>query len=150
FVETQQLRDKLAQAEKSTATLAAQLAAAQQNILEQRKLLDDAHAQLKASFASVSAEALAKNNEAFLQLAKERFATLSTQAAGTLDERKAAIEGLLKPMAELLATYQSRLTDIEKSRVESYSMLREQLGSLAEIQRTLNTQTNQLVTALRR
>src|SRR5205823_2799495 len=60
------------------------------------------------------------------------------------------IEGLLKPMQELLGAYQSRLGDIEKSRVESYSMLREQLGSLAEIQRTLNMQTNQLVTALRR
>jgi len=148
--ETQQLREKLGQSERSTAGLTAQLGAAQQNILEQRKLLDDAHAQLRESFASVSAEALAKNNEAFLQLAKERFATLSTQAAGTLDERKAAIEGLLKPMQELLAAYQGRLGEIEKSRVESYSMLREQLGSLAEIQRTLNTQTNQLVTALRR
>src|SRR5439155_4109964 len=66
------------------------------------------------------------------------------------DQRKAQIEGLLKPMQELLGAYQNRLGEIEKSRVESYSMLREQLGSLAEIQRTLNTQTNALVTALRR
>src|SRR5437867_10461311 len=53
-------------------------------------------------------------------------------------------------MQEILGAYQARLSDIEKSRVESYSMLREQLGSLAEIQRTLNLQTSQLVTALRR
>jgi DNA recombination protein RmuC len=51
---------------------------------------------------------------------------------------------------ELLGVYQSRLHDIEKSRVESYSMLREQLGTLVETQRTLNLQTGQLVTALRR
>src|SRR5437016_7112095 len=115
-------------AERKCAALTAQLAAAQQNIAEQRRLLEDAQQQLKQAFATVSADALAKNNEAFLALAKEKFATLSTEAAGNLDERKAQIETLLKPMQELLGTYQSRLADIEKSRVESYSMLREQLG----------------------
>jgi DNA recombination protein RmuC len=130
--------------------MSARLAAAQENVAEQRQLLERAHEQLAQSFATVSAEALAKNNEAFLQLAKQRFNTLSAEASGTLDERKAQIEGLLKPMQQLLGTYQSRLAEIEKSRVESYSMLREQLGSLAEIQRTLNTQTGELVTALRR
>jgi len=130
--------------------MSARLAAAQENVAEQRQLLDRAHEQLRQSFASVSAEALAKNNEAFLSLARERFATLSAEATGTLEERKAQIEGLLKPMQQLLGTYQTRLGEIEKSRVESYSMLREQLGSLAEIQRTLNTQTGELVSALRR
>ncbi len=148
--QTENLRDKLSEADKSAAALSAQLVATQQNFVEQRKLLDDAYNQLRQSFASVSAEALAKNNEAFLHLAKERFTTLSTEAAGSLEQRKTAIEGLLKPMQELLTGYQTRLGEVEKSRVESYSMLREQLGSLSEIQRTLNTQTNQLVSALRR
>lgn len=130
--------------------MSARLAAAQENVAEQRQLLERAHEQLAQSFATVSAEALAKNNEAFLQLAKQRFNTLSAEATGTLEERKAQIEGLLKPMQQLLGQYQSRLGEIEKSRVESYSMLREQLGSLAEIQRTLNTQTGELVSALRR
>src|SRR5581483_11682362 len=127
-----------------------QLRSAQQNLTEQRQLLEDAQAKLRDAFASVSAEALARNNEAFLHLAKERFAALATEAAGSLDQRKAQIQTLLAPMQELLNQYQSRLADIEKSRVESYSMLREQLGSLTEIQRTLNTQTSQLVSALRR
>ena len=144
------LRSQLAAAQRESASLAAQVRAAEQNLAEQRKLLDDAQARLRDAFASVSADALARNNEAFLHLAKERFAALSTEAAGSLDQRKAQIETLLAPMQELLNQYQSRLGDIEKSRVESYSMLREQLGTLSEIQRTLNTQTNQLVSALRR
>jgi DNA recombination protein RmuC len=147
---TDQLRDQLSNADKSAATLSAQLTSAQQNLEEQRKLLDDANIKLKESFATVSAEALAKNNEAFLHLAKERFSTMSAEATGSLDQRKTQIELLLKPMQEILNQYQSRLTDIEKSRVESYSMLREQLGTLAETQRSLNTQTSQLVSALRR
>ena len=144
------IRAQLSDAQTQQATLAAQLEGARQNLAEQRQLLDDAQAQLKQAFASVSAEALAKNNEAFLQLAKERFTTLATEATGSLEQRKAQIEGLLKPMQEMLNQYQSRLSEIEKSRVESYSMLREQLGTLAETQRTLNVQTSQLVSALRR
>jgi DNA recombination protein RmuC len=148
--QTESLRQLVSAAEKDAATLAAQLKSAQENIAEQKQLLDDAHNQLRTAFASVSAEAIAKNNEAFLQLAKERFAQLSTEATGSLEQRKAQIEGLLKPMQEMLGQYQQRVAEIERSRVESYSMLREQLGVLAETQRTLNTQTGQLVSALRR
>ena len=132
------------------ATLGAQLRAAEEKCEEQRQLLADAQEKLRDAFSSLSAEALAKNNEAFLQLAKEKFASLSVEATGSLEQRKAQIEGMLKPLHELLGVYQSRLHDIEKSRVESYSMLREQLGTLVETQRTLNLQTGQLVTALRR
>ncbi len=148
--ETAHVRAQLSAAERQAATLAAELRGAQQNLAEQRSLLVDAQERLRESFSHLSAEALAKNNEAFLHLARQRFESLSKEATGTLDERKAQIEGLLKPLNELLGQYQIRLTDIEKSRTEGYSSLREQLGSLAEVQRTLGTQTNQLVNALRR
>jgi DNA recombination protein RmuC len=148
--QTDALRQQLSDARRQAAELGTQLTAAQQNIAEQRELLRDAQAKLREAFASVSAEALAKNNEAFLQLARERFNALSVEAAGSLDQRKAQIEALLAPLQQILNQYQTRLADIEKSRVESYSMLREQLGSLTEIQRTLNAQTTQLVSALRR
>src|ERR1041385_6930114 len=83
-------------ADRACAALRARLAAAQDGLVEQRRLLDDAQAQLRQAFASVSAEALARNNEAFLHLAKERFSTISAEATGSLDQRKAHIEGLLK------------------------------------------------------
>ncbi len=144
------VRERFTAAERTEASLTAQLRAAEQKCADQKQLLDQAHEKLRDAFAAVSQEALAKNNEAFLTLAKERFAAAQTEAAGSLDERKAQIEGLLKPLQEMLNQYQVRVGDIEKSRVESYSMLREQLGILAETQRTLNTQTGQLVSALRR
>lgn len=146
----QALRDQLAESEKRSAGLTAQLQGAQQNIAEQRRLLDEAQVKLRDAFAHVSAEALAKNNEAFLALARERFSVQTQEAAGTLDERKAQIDGMLKPMRELMTQYQLRLTEVERSRVESYSMLREQLGVLAEASRTLDTKTGQLVNALSR
>ncbi|MCC7350944.1 MAG: DNA recombination protein RmuC [Phycisphaerales bacterium] len=148
--QAQSLRNQLVDSEKQSAALSAQLQSAQQNIAEQKRLLDDAQVKLREAFAHVSAEALAKNNEAFLALARERFSAQSKEAAGSLDERKAQIEGMLKPMRELMTQYQLRLTEVERSRVESYSMLREQLGMLAEASRTLDSRTGQLVTALSR
>jgi DNA recombination protein RmuC len=147
---TQALNGQLMDAQKQSAALSANLQSAQQNIAEQKRLLDEAQIKLREAFAHVSAEALAKNNEAFLALARERFSAQSTEAAGTLDERKAQIEGMLKPMRELMSQYQLRLSEVEKSRVESYSMLREQLGMLTEASRTLDTKTGQLVNALSR
>ena len=149
-LQTQSLRDSLAESERNLAAARTQFTAAEQNLLEQRGLIGHAQEQLRLAFASASAEALAKNNEAFLQLARERFATISAEAVGSLDQRKEQIDALLKPMRELMGQYQVRVGEIEKSRVESYSMLREQLGTLAETQRTLNAQTSQLVTALSR
>lgn len=146
----QSLRDSLGQSDRDLAGARTQLSAAEKNLVEQRDLLGHAQEQLRLAFASASAEALAKNNEAFLQLAKERFATISAEAVGSLEQRKEQIDALLKPMREVMDRYQIRVGEIEKSRVESYSMLREQLGALAESQRTLNAQTSQLVTALSR
>ncbi|MGD0390428.1 MAG: DNA recombination protein RmuC [Tepidisphaeraceae bacterium] len=149
-IQTQTLRDSLADSERNLAAARTQFAAAQRNLVEQRELISHAQEQLRLAFSSASAEALARNNEAFLQLAKERFATISAEAVGSLDQRKEQIDAMLKPLRELMDQYQLRVGEIEKSRVESYSMLREQLGTLAETQRTLNTQTSQLVTALSR
>src|SRR4051812_11398163 len=60
------LRTQLSSAEKQAATLAAELKGAQQNVIEQKQLLDSAQEKLRESFSHLSAEALAKNNEAFL------------------------------------------------------------------------------------
>lgn len=148
--ESRQAVEKCSQSEQRCAGLMTELRLAEQNFAEQKKMLDEAQGKLREAFAGVSAEALAKNNEAFLQLAKEKFAALSTEATGSLDKRKVEIEAMLKPLNETMNQYQQRLGEIEKARVESYSQLREQLGALQETERTLNLNTTQLVSALRR
>ena len=81
--QTESLRSELALAQSHAASLSAELRGAQQNLAEQHQLLEDAQTKLRDAFASVSADALAKNSETFLQLARERFAALS--AAVELD-----------------------------------------------------------------
>lgn len=119
--------------------LRGQLAATQ----EQLRQLELVESRFREAFASLSADALARNNEAFLSLAREKFTALSTEANGSLEQRKTQIEALLAPMQEVLNQYQARLADIEKSRIDSYASLRDQVGAL-------NLQTSQLVNALRR
>jgi DNA recombination protein RmuC len=145
-----ELRRQLSDAQTQQAVAASQLDSTQRNLEEQRRLLEEAQVRLRDAFSALSADALAKNNQAFLQLARENFAILSKEASGSLDQRNAQMDAQIKPLREMLGQYQQRLGDIEKSRTESYSMLREQLGTLAETQRTLHVQTNQLVTALSR
>jgi DNA recombination protein RmuC len=135
----QDLRNQLTQAQIGQASLTAQVEAAQLNLAEQRKLLDEARVALRDAFGNVSAEALARNNEEFLKLASLSF-----------EQRKQQVDALLQPLKQTLDQMQTRSGDIEKARVESYSMLREQIGTLTESQRVLNTHTAQLVTALSR
>src|SRR5690606_9095022 len=101
----EQLRGEISTTRQECARLSAQLETARQSFEEQKQSLNEAHTKLREAFAHVSAEALAKNNEAFLHLAKQRFATISAEATGSLEQRKAQIEGLLKPMQELLNQY---------------------------------------------
>jgi DNA recombination protein RmuC len=133
------LRQQLSQAQVGQASLAAQVDAARQNLAEQRKLLDEAQVALRDAFGNVSAQALARNNEEFLKLASVSF-----------EQRKEQVDALLTPLKLSLEQLQARSGDMEKARVESFGKLSAELGSLKEIQRTLNTQTSQLVTALSR
>jgi DNA recombination protein RmuC len=143
-------RRTAAAAGADAAALRAQLAASDENLRQQKALLDEANARLTAAFAAVSREALEKSNATFLQMAAEKFKTLSTEAAGTLDERKAQIGTLLKPLEETLANYQKRLAELEAQRTDAYAALRQQIGAMSATQAALSTQTSQLVSALTR
>lgn len=145
-----ELAAKIAQQQADNAVLRTQLDASAENLASQRALLDEANRKLTDAFANVSLQALEKNNATFLAMAETRFKTLSTEAAGTLEQRKAQIEGILKPLHEMLNQYQLRLAEVEKTRGESYAALRQQIGQIAEVERTLSAQTTRLVGALTR
>jgi DNA recombination protein RmuC len=143
-------RNQLAEEQSRVATLNAQLAASEKNIAEQKNLLDTANDTLTKSFAALSRDALEKSNAAFIQMAEAKFKALSTEAAGTLDERKAQIGTLLKPLEEMLGNYQKRLAEMETQRTGAYAELRQQIGVMSATQAALSTQTTQLVSALTR
>src|SRR5436190_267886 len=117
--------------------------AAQRSVEEQRRLIDEARENLGKSFEALSAEALRKSNTSFLQLAKE---ALEAQ----LTPREAAIKGLVQPLAETLARYETHLREVEASRQDAYGTLKEQLRTLSATSDQLQRETGTLATALSR
>jgi DNA recombination protein RmuC len=116
---------------------------------EKIRLLDDARSRLHDTFASLSTDALRANSETFLDLARAQLARQGDAARQDLDRRQVAIDTLVAPIRETLARVDSRIEQAEQSRRESYGGLREYLGSLVASQRRLETETGNLVRALR-
>src|SRR5438046_872591 len=81
----------------------------------------------EAAFHALSADALARNNQALLQL------------AGTT----------LTPVRESLDKVDHKIQELEKARAGAYATLSEQVRSLLETQTQLRAETGKLVTALR-
>ncbi len=131
------------------ARIAAELEAERRAGAEKLALLKDAETKLREAFASLSSEALRQNSQSFLELAKTSLGEFQQVATGDLDKRQTAITELVKPIRESLAKVDTKLQDVEKARVEAYSQLREQVKTLGTSQQHLESETANLVKALR-
>ena len=101
------------------------------------------------AFAALSAEALRRNNESFLQLAETKLSELHQVAAGELDARRRAVDDLVRPLRESLARVDGTLHEVELARTGAYAALLEQVKAMAEAQHRLHAETGNLVKALR-
>jgi DNA recombination protein RmuC len=102
------------------------------------------------TFDALAAKALEQSSKQFLQLASQKFQTEQKDAAAQLEQRKQAIEQLVKPVRETLDKYSESLGKMEAARVQAYGSLKEQLEGMLNDQRRLRQETANLVAALRR
>jgi DNA recombination protein RmuC len=105
--------------------------------------------ELADTFRALSADALARNNQAFLDLAKSSLAQTQEAARGDLERRQQAIAEMVTPVRTSLEKVDSKIQDLEKARVGAYAALNEQVRGLLETQKQLRSETGRLVTALR-
>ncbi len=157
------LEEEVKQKEQSLVTLNAEItrlkeAHAELNTVveEERKaaneklaLLNDAQHKLGDAFKALSSEALKSNNQSFLELAKTTLEKFQDGAKTDLSTRQKAIDDLVKPLKESLEKVDGKIAAIEKERVSAYSTLTEQVKSLVTTQTQLQTETANLVKALR-
>jgi DNA recombination protein RmuC len=139
----------VASLEHQLSDLGATLAQERGAAAERQAAWDESRKQLAGEFAELSAQALARNNAQFLELADARFTTTQKEATGDLEQRKQAIEQVVTPLREQLAKYEEGLRLLELERQRAYTGLTEQVRHLSESQQQLQTETRNLVTALR-
>jgi DNA recombination protein RmuC len=116
---------------------------------EKLALLEDAEQKLADRFRALSADALTRNNEAFLELARNSLGHQHQLAQGELEARTREIDNLVKPLRDSLEKVDTRIADLEKARALAYGTLTEQVRSLAQAQLALQGETHNLVRALR-
>ncbi|HEX9207078.1 MAG TPA: DNA recombination protein RmuC [Steroidobacteraceae bacterium] len=137
-------------AEVELAATKASLQSAEDVAAEREQALELALQRLRSGFDSVAGQALRGNSETFLQLAKQTLGQQQDLALRNLTEREKAVESMLAPMREALQRTHEQIARIEKERAESFGSLRASLESVALGQVTLQRETRNLVTALRR
>ncbi|HUJ77326.1 MAG TPA: DNA recombination protein RmuC, partial [bacterium] len=91
----------------------------------------------------------AGNNQSFLELATANLAKFQEQAKGDLVLREKAVEGLVQPIRESLQKMSTQVEELEKNRLQAYGGLSERLQALLVSQQKLDTETSNLVQALR-
>lgn len=130
--------------------LQSELEAVQRAADERQKAFEASRQQLGDSFNALAAEALKHNSGEFLKLASENFKQLQQQSQHSLEQKEKAVENLVNPIRETLEKTERQIREMEKERQTAYGSLNKHLESMAETQRILQTETRNLVQALRR
>jgi len=123
----------------------------QQALAEERQLtMQQAEERLAGTFAELANKSLAHNSDSFLKLARQNLGTHQERARSDLTEKEQAIAQLIKPIQEALDKTHRQIGDIEKQRTEAFGGIKAQLEAMAVGQDALQSETRNLVTALRR
>ena len=110
---------------------------------------DRAAADLQNAFKALAADALKSNNSSFLQIAQETLKRFQSEAKGDLDARQRAVADLVTPVRESLSKVDAQIQQMEIARGEAYGDLKAQVQSLITTQKELQSETGNLVRALR-
>jgi len=105
--------------------------------------------ELTERFKLISQEMLDRTSERVLAMADERMRTSEKHAQVELEQRKLAVEQMVKPLAETLDQVRNQFHEVEKTRAGAYAALGVQVDAMKLTNEQLRTETAQLVTALR-
>jgi DNA recombination protein RmuC len=147
---------RLARLQQDSTELVAARARLESALEAERKASDEkidlvtrASEELRNAFKAMAADALTSNNSSFLELAKERLERLQSEARGDLEARQKAVAEMVAPVRESLNKVDEKIQQMEIARGDAYGELREQVRSLITTQKELQSETGNLVRALR-
>jgi DNA recombination protein RmuC len=140
---------QLQSAQAEQARLETQLAHTKSDAEQKLQLLRQEQQRLGPEFERLATAALRQNRDEFLQLANDRFKGSEERVKGELEQRRSAVEALVKPLNEQLEKVSKHVSTLEQARTNAYAELRTQLEAMGKSSEQLRTETQQLVTALR-
>jgi DNA recombination protein RmuC len=92
-------------------------------------------------FVALAERAFGRMGESLVQMNK-------TQVGGTLDTTKVEFETLIKPLRDMVEQYRGELLKSERTRVEAYGGLQEQIRALLGAQESAQREASRLANAL--
>src|ERR1700692_2400699 len=116
---------------------------------EKIELVTRASEELRNAFKAMASDALRSNNSSFLVIAEETLKRVQNQAKGDLDARQKAVADMVAPVRDSLSKVDAQIQQMEVARGDAYGELRSQVQSLIITQKELQSQTGNLVRALR-
>jgi DNA recombination protein RmuC len=116
---------------------------------EKIELVTRASEELRNAFKAMAADALKSNNSSFLVIAEETLKRFQSQARGDLDARQKAVADMVSPVRDSLNRVDAQIQQMEVARGDAYGELRAQVQSLITTQKELQSETGNLVRALR-
>ncbi len=112
-------------------------------------VLEEGAKQMKGAFSALSSDALAQNNQAFMQLAESVMGKFQERAKNELDQKEKSVEQMVKPVQESLSKLDQEMRKLELERKGDHAGLRAQVSQLIETEKLLYSETSNLVKALR-
>lgn len=143
-------RGRQARLETDITRLTAQLSTQDALASERAAALSQAEERLAAAFSRLAGDSLSRNNDTFLRLAQENLSRHQERAKAELTEREKAVADLVAPIREALEKTTRQISEIEKERGAAFGGIRAQLAAMNADQQALQTETRNLVNALRR
>ena len=133
----------------SRARLESALESERKTSTEKIELVTRASEELRNAFKAMASDALKSNNSSFLVIAEETLKRFQSQARGDLEARQKAVADMVAPVRDSLNKVDAQIQQLEVARSDAYGELRAQVQSLVTTQKELQSETGNLVRALR-
>lgn len=112
--------------------------------------LQEVNAKFEAAFRSLATQALDEANKRFAELAEVKLRTQQQAGAAEIEQRKQAVEAMLRPIGEALKATDEKLAAMSKDWAENRGSLVTEIRAIGQAGAELRTETGKLVKALSR
>lgn len=125
------IRSELSSALSDSARAQAQLKAMDERMAEHKSDLENIRQQMKEQFTTIASEVVLKNS------------------ARIQEEHKVKLDDILSPLRDKIEKFETQVRTTHEERIREHQSLREQLGQLQTLNKSIGDEARNLVTALK-